>query len=185
MNLDLVPLGWVHFVASLAALAIAAVVIFRPKGTAVHKRRGRIYVVALAVTAVTALGIYRLGIFFFPHWFAVAALMVVAVGFGTAHFKRPRTGWVQLHLTCMLVSVYILVGGGVNEVFLGVGALHRLAATAGPAIIGWTHLAVIVLFAFLIAWFNSANLLHRRDLPGGARSADEPIPATAAAQGNG
>jgi len=60
MNLDLLPLGWLHFVASLVALAVGAMILVRPKGTAVHRLRGRIYVLAAVVTSITALGIYRL-----------------------------------------------------------------------------------------------------------------------------
>src|ERR1700719_2632296 len=74
MNLDLFPLGWVHLVASLAALVAAPVILMCAKGTPIHKRRGRIYVVVILVTSTTALGIYRLGVFFFPHWFAIASL---------------------------------------------------------------------------------------------------------------
>jgi uncharacterized membrane protein len=162
MNLDLVPLGLVHLVASLVALALALLVLVRPKGTAIHKMRGTIYVIAVLATSITALGIYRRGIFFLPHWFAVASLIAIAAGFGAAHFKRPRAGWLQLHLTCMLASVYILVGGGVNEVFLRVGLLRRLVAANGPSIIGRTHVTVIVLFAVLIAYFNAVTLLRRR-----------------------
>lgn len=162
MDLDLLPLGWVHLLASLVALALGLLVLVRPKGTAVHKRRGKIYVIALLATSITALGIYRRGIFFFPHWFAVASLIAIAAGFGVAHFKRPRAGWLQLHLTSMLASIYILVGGGVNEVFLRVGLLRQLVATQGPSIIGRTHAVVIVLFAVLIAYFNTVTLLRRR-----------------------
>ena len=54
------------------------------------------YLAVLLVTSTTALGIYRLGIFFFPHWFAVASLIAIAVGFAAGHFKRPRAGWLQL-----------------------------------------------------------------------------------------
>jgi len=129
MNLDLFPLGWVHLVASLAALAVGILVLLRPKGTPVHRRRGRVYALALLVTSVTALGIYRRGIFFFPHWLAIAALIVVTVGILAAHFKIPRRAWLHLHPTCLLASLYILVGGGVNEAFLRVDALHRLAPT--------------------------------------------------------
>jgi hypothetical protein len=64
MNLDLFPLGWVRLVASLAALATGMLVLLRPKGTPVHQRRGRLYALTLLVTSVTALGIYRRGIFF-------------------------------------------------------------------------------------------------------------------------
>jgi uncharacterized membrane protein len=162
MNLDLYPLGWVHLAASLIALTAGAVVLVRPKGTPVHRLRGRIYVLALVVTSVTALGIYRGGVFFFPHWFGVASLVVIAIGFAAAHFKWPRTGWMHLHLTCMVASYYMLIGGGVNEVFVRLDALRRLVPNFYESrLVGMTHFAVIVLFAVLIAYFNVALLLRR------------------------
>jgi uncharacterized membrane protein len=160
MNLDLLPVGWVHLGASLLALAAGTLVLLRPKGTPVHKRRGRIYLLALLVTSVTALAIYRRGIFFFPHWLAIAALIVTTAGVLAAHFKRPRRIWLHVHLTCLLTSVYLLVGGGVNEVFLRVDALHRLAPTLNSPTVGLTHLALQIFFLALIGYFN-ASLLRR------------------------
>jgi len=164
MNLDLFPLGWVHLVASLAALAVGTLVLVRPKGTPVHKRRGRVYGLTLLVTNVTALGIYRRGIFFFPHWLAIAALIVTTVGVLAAHFRIPRKAWLHLHLTCLLTSLYILVGGGVNEVFLRVDVLRRLATTLNSPAVGLTHLAVIIVFLALIGYCN-AVLLQPRTKP--------------------
>jgi uncharacterized membrane protein len=146
MNLDLFPLGWVHLVASLGALVMASVILLCAKGTPIHKRRGWIYVAVILVTSTTALGIYRLGVFFFPHWFAIASLLTTALGFAAAHWKVPRIGWMHLHLTCMLASVYILVGGGVNEVFLRENVLRRLVPSLNSPIVGMTHLAVMVSF---------------------------------------
>lgn len=57
-------------------------------------------------------------------------------------------------MTCMLASVYILVGGGVNEVFLRVNVLRRLVPSLNSPIVGMTHLAVMVSFAMLIVYFN-------------------------------
>ena len=162
MNLDLLPLGWVHLVASLLALAAGIVVLLRPKGTPVHKRCGRICALSLLVTNVTALCIYRRGIFFFPHWLAIAALVVMTVGVLAARFKRPRRAWLHWHLTCQLASLYILVGGGVNEVFLRVYALHQLAPTLNSPAVGLTHLAVQILFLTLIGYFNAALLRRSR-----------------------
>jgi uncharacterized membrane protein len=162
MNLDLLALGWVHFAASLIAVAAGAFVLVRPKGTAVHRLRGRIYAGAIIVTSLTGFGIYRSGVFYYPHWFGVAALIVVAIGIAAAHYKRPRRGWMHLHLTCMVASYYILIGGGVNEVFLRVDALRRLAPSiSNSPLVGMTHFAVMVLFAALIAYFNVALLLRR------------------------
>jgi uncharacterized membrane protein len=180
VNLDLLPLGWVHFAASLAALLIAPVILVRAKGTSAHMRRGRIYVVAILVTSTTALGIYRLGVFFFPHWFAIASLLTTALGFAAAHWKIPRAGWVHAHLTCMITSVYILVGGGVNEVFLRVNALHRLVPNLNSPIVGMTHLAVMASFAVLLVYFNARE--WRRHAARGAmsRPAASPWPAAPA-----
>jgi uncharacterized membrane protein len=89
MNLDLFPLGLVHLVASLTALAVGMLVLLRPKGTPVHRRRGRVYALALLVTSGTAVGIYRRGIFFFPHWLAIAALIVTTAGV-LAHISTCR-----------------------------------------------------------------------------------------------
>jgi len=162
VNLDLVPLGWVHLVASLAALAVGTLVLLRRKGTPVHKRRGRIYALALLVTNVTALGIYRRGVFFFPHWLAITALIVMTGGLLAAHFKVPRRAWLHVHLTCLLTSLYILVGGGVNEVFLRVDTLHRLAPTLNSRAAGLTHLGVQVVFLTLIGYFNAVALRRSR-----------------------
>lgn len=162
MNLDLLPLGWIHLVASLTALAAGILVLLRPKGTPLHKRRGRVYVLTLVVTNVTVLGIFRRGVFFFPHWLAIAALIVTTAGVLAAHFKIPRRAWLHLHLTCLLTSLYLLVGGGVNEVFLRIDVLHRLAPTLNSAIVGRTHLAVMICFLALIGYFNALALLASR-----------------------
>ncbi len=161
MNLDLVPLGWVHLAACLVAIAVAMIILARAKGTPVHKRRGRVYVVAILVASGTALGIYRLGIFFFAHWFAIASLATTAIAFAAARFKFPRRGWVHVHLTFMLISVCILLGGGVNEVFLRVTALHSLVPNLNSPIVGATHLALQLLFAALIGYYNGREWRHR------------------------
>jgi uncharacterized membrane protein len=143
-------------------------VLLQPKGTSVHKRRGRVYALALLVTSGTALGIYRRGIFFFPHWLAIAALIVTTAGVVAAHFKKPQKAWLHLHLTCLLTSLYILVGGGVNEIFLRVDVLRRLAPTLNSAAVGLTHLGVIILFLALIGYFNAVllrKLRERRRVP--------------------
>ena len=163
VNLNLLPLGWVHFITSLAALAVGILVLLRTKGTFIHRQSGRIYALAVLVTSFTALGIYRRGGFFFAHWFAVAAVVATLVGLSAAHFKIPRVGWLHLHLTSMLISFYILIGGAVNEVFLRVNFLHRLVPNLNSPAVGATHFAAIVLFVGLIAYFNAVTIIRSRD----------------------
>ena len=96
-----------------------------------------------------------------PHWFGIATPVVVATGFAFAHLKRPR-GWMHLHLTCMIASYYMLIGGGVNEVFLRVDVLRRIVPEMlNSPLVGTIHFAVMALFAILIAYFNAALVLQR------------------------
>ena len=69
----------------------------------------------------------------------------------------------HLHLTCMVASYYMLIGGGVNEVFVRVDALRRIVPDAlNSPLVGLTHFAVMVLFTILIGYFNAALLLRAR-----------------------
>jgi uncharacterized membrane protein len=163
MNLDLSPLGWTHFLASLAAIAAGAAILVRPKGTALHKARGWIYVAVMALTNLTALGIYSRGVFFFAHWLAIAGLIITAAGVAAAHFRIPRKGWMHLHLTCMVASFYLLIGGAVNEAFLRVSFLRRLVPDLNSSFaVGMIHISVMILFAALIVYFNGAAMSGAR-----------------------
>jgi hypothetical protein len=54
-----------------------------------------------------------------------------------------------------LTSLCILVGVGVNEVFLRVDILRRLAPTLNSPAVGLTHLGVDIVFLSLIGYFTS------------------------------
>ncbi len=155
MNLDLSLLGWAHAMACLCALAAGAMVLVGAKGTSRHRSFGRLYLLSMLATNITALGIYRRGVFYFPHWFAVAALIAIAIGFVCVRLRRPAAYWRNVHLTCMVASYYMLIGGGVNEAFLRVGVLHAMAPDVlHSPLVGMTHFAVQAIFAILIAYFN-------------------------------
>jgi dienelactone hydrolase/uncharacterized membrane protein len=166
MNLDLSWLGWVHTIACLCALSAGGVVLLGPKGTLRHRSFGRIYLISMLATNLTALGIYRRGMFYFPHWFAVAALIAITIGFICIRLRRPRPYWLNVHLTCMVASYYMLIGGVVNEVYLRVGVLHAMAPDVlHSPLVGMTHLAVMAAFAILLIYFNirygrSRALMH-------------------------
>ncbi len=166
MNLDLSWLGWIHAVACVGALATGALVLLGPKGTRRHRAGGLLYLIAMLVTNLTALGIYRNGVFFFPHWFAVAALTAIAVGFLCVRLRRPRAYWRNAHLTCMVASYYMLIGGGVNELFLRVHVFHAMAPDVlNSPLVGMAHFANMSFFAILIAYFNLRYWSFRPRLP--------------------
>ena len=142
--------AWVHVAASALSLCIGAVVLFRTKGTASHRRHGRLYVCAMLVTNVTALGIYRTGVFFFPHWLAVVTLAVIAVGYWAVSTRSIRR-WLSVHITCMTVSYYMLVGGAVNEAFLRIDVLPPYYPQGMPSpVFGMVHSVVGVGFVVLL-----------------------------------
>jgi uncharacterized membrane protein len=159
MDLDLSLLGWAHSAACACALALGLAAFLQRKGSAPHIALGRGYLVAMLVVNATAFGIYRRHMFWFPHWFAVTALACLAIAYAAVRLKLPSRGWVHLHLTGMLASYYVLVGGGVNEVYLRVDALRAIVVATGGAVVGATHMIVIGVFIGLIV---AANLVAAR-----------------------
>jgi uncharacterized membrane protein len=158
MNLDLVPLGWIHTLACLAALAFGAWVLATPKGTPAHRRVGRWYLIAQLVLNLTALGVYRLGVFFFPHVLAIITLGLIAIGWLAARFHQPGGLWKHAHLSAMILSYYMLIGGGVNEVYLRIDALRAYVSVNGGRVIGETHALVMLTFLILLLAWNAVEI---------------------------
>ena len=149
--------SWIHIAASVLSLCIGAVVLFRAKGTATHRRYGRWYFSAMLVTNVTALLIYRAGVFFFPHWLAVVTLAVIAVGYWAVSTRSIRR-WLSVHITCTVVSYYMLVGGAINEAFLRIDVLQPYFPEGVPSpVFGMVHSIAQLAFGILLV-----VLLRRR-----------------------
>ena len=63
--------------------------------------------------------------------------------------------WRHGHLSCMVLSYYMLVGGGVNEFYLRIEALHALAPDVlNSPLVGLTHFAVVLIFIVALIYFN-------------------------------
>ena len=164
MNLDLLPLGWVHSLTCLVALAAGPIGFATRKGSPRHVLAGRAYMISMLVLNVTALGIYRLEIFF-PHMLAVVTLVLIAAGWGSARLIRRHGGWRHVHLSAMILSYYLLIGGGVNEVYLRVDAARDLLNAQGPQLLNMTHAVVMLVFlVMLLAWngWEIARMVRRR-----------------------
>jgi uncharacterized membrane protein len=156
VDLNLGWIGWLHTAACIVAMFVFVRVMLLRKGGAAHRVWGRAYVISYVVLCVTAFGIYRLQRFWFPHWLALAGLLVLASGYFAARFK-PR-GWRYLHIIAMLLSAYNLFGGAVNEVFLRVRFLRSLAGGGFDSpLLGATHFFVSLLFLILIVVYITAT----------------------------
>ena len=109
------PLGLVHLLVALGALALGSAVILSRKGARLHRWLGRGYVLLMEALNGTALMIYELFGGFGPfHWMAVACLLVTLVGYLPAR-SRPR-GWMPRHAYFMTGSYVGLVAAAVAEV---------------------------------------------------------------------
>ncbi|MDP3404532.1 MAG: hypothetical protein Q8S03_07575 [Brevundimonas sp.] len=160
MNLDLVPLGWVHSLACLVALGTGAFVFATAKGTRRHRQLGQIFVASQIILNLTALGIYQLGTFFFPHVLAIITLVLIAAGWGSARLIRRHVVWKHVHLSSMILSYYLLIGGGVNEVFLRIDAMRDLVSREGGQLINMTHGVVMLVFLILLVGWNAAEIVR-------------------------
>lgn len=69
-----------HLAAALAALAVGIAILVRTKGTAAHKALGRVWVGAIAVTALVSFAIRGGGGFSWIHALSVWSLISVAMG---------------------------------------------------------------------------------------------------------
>lgn len=160
MDLSMSLLGWLHTPACLVAIASAAWLLVTRKGTRRHRQLGNVFTVSVLFACLTSLGIYSRHAWTFAHWFSIFGLVTTGGGWLVARFKQPRVGWRYLHLTLMLLSVYNLIAGGVNEVYLRVTPLRHFWVTA-PGVIGITHGLVMLVFTALILLFLVATAVGR------------------------
>jgi len=174
-------LGWLHALACLAALAAGSWNLALPKGTPLHRQVGRGYMLSMLVLNLSAFGIYKFDIgSFVPfhagphifglfHWFAVAALVFIAIGWYAAR-HQDRAFWAYTHPIAMLLSFYDLVGGGINEVFTRVLPLRAVliasARAAGPGrqppILGEVQQLWMAAILVMIVYFIARVALWRR-----------------------
>jgi uncharacterized membrane protein len=153
MRLDLSLLGYLHTLACVAALALGATNLLRLKGTSRHRRIGHWYLLSILIVCVSSLGIYRLNRFFFPHWLAIATMVFAALAYGFAHFQRPRRFWLQGHIISTVMTYYLLIGGGVNEVFLRIDVVRRLSGGIGSPMNRLTHDVLMALTLTVLIWY--------------------------------
>ena len=151
------PVGLVHLVGSFLALAAGAVVFFRPKAGALHRRLGYLYAAAMLTVNLTALLIYRLtGRFNFLHAFALLSLTGIVLGLRHAVTRRPRETWLASHYYWMTWSYAGLVAALVAEsgtrFFLPLLRNHGVAVSMNLfwALVGLLTAAVMIAARALI-----------------------------------
>lgn len=183
---DLSLIGWLHSIACVAALLAGAWNLALPKGTALHRRVGMVYVWAMIALNLSVFFLYKFDIAFAPfrtgphifglfHWFAVAALGLILAAWFAAP-RQSRGFWAYVHPAAMILSYYLLIAGGINEVFLRIDVLRDLAFASARAahlpraligqapVIVMTQNALIAATLLLLIYFAARVAHYRRSL---------------------
>jgi uncharacterized membrane protein len=143
------PTGQVHVASAIVALVAGAWIVWRPKGTATHRRIGWLYAASMLTLNVTALMIYRLTGTFGPfHVAAIFSLATLIIGIVPAWRRRPVRTWLDQHYFWMTYSYLGLLAATVAETATRIPALQAFAG--GPTLAFWTVVAVSSLAVFVV-----------------------------------
>jgi len=170
---DIAPIGAIHGIACLIALFAGAWNMVLRKGTGNHRAVGLAYMLSMVVVNISVFAMYRFDIASFQpfkagpnifgifHWFAVWTLGFLAIGWYAAS-RQERALWAYLHPIMMVLTYYMLLAGGINEMFVRVDVLKALAVASAKGsqqfgqapLIGMVHTGWMALVLLMIIWFS-------------------------------
>jgi uncharacterized membrane protein len=159
---EMTLLGWFHTAACMVALVAGAMQLWSEKGTAAHTLRGKFYFWSMVIAFGTTLFLYSVDVVIRPghepligpyfgvfHWLSMFTLLLVVLGYVSA--KRQRKAFFAYgHPVFMILSYWLLVGGGINEAFARIGWLQELALAMSPG-------AKTLVEYKLVHWFQFTN----------------------------
>ncbi|MEM1378768.1 MAG: DUF2306 domain-containing protein [Pseudomonadota bacterium] len=105
------PIIQLHVIAAILGLLLGAYVLFRPKGTRLHKVLGRVWVAAAAVTALSSFFIWEIrlvGLFRPIHLLSVLTLVSLVVGVRAAMQGRIRAH--ERYMKSLYVTAFVITG---------------------------------------------------------------------------
>jgi len=148
--------GQVHLASAIVALAAGAWIVWRPKGTATHRRVGWLYAASMLTLNVTALMIYRLTGTFGPfHIAALVSLVTLIAGIIPAWRRRPAN-WLDRHYFWMAYSYLGLLAATVAETATRVPAVQSFAG--GPTPVFW----IVVVVSSIAVFVVGARVIRQR-----------------------
>jgi uncharacterized membrane protein len=159
-------LGAVHTAISLVAIAAGVWAFVRDKQILLANRLGQLYLLTTVLTAVTALMIFRHGGFRIGHQFAVATLVVLAIG--TLAAATPLFGRASRYVQAISYSstmlIHMITGAAETLTRLPSDAPLVTAANAFifKDIIGGLCLAFLIGLAFQLRWIQKR---YSTDIP--------------------
>ena len=96
-------IGYIHLTFAIISMITGLVVVFKPKGTIVHKRIGYLYVINMLLLNITSFFISNFNGFSIFHFFAIVSLATI---FGGMHaVLKKYKNWLAGHYYFMSWSV--------------------------------------------------------------------------------
>lgn len=113
-------IGWFHTITAIFAMVFGLLVVFKKKGTTIHKRMGYVYVISMLLLNVTSFFIVNFNGFSVFHGFAIISLISVLAGIIPAMLRTKN--WYPLHFYFMnwsVVGLYCAFWAEVGTRFVG------------------------------------------------------------------
>jgi uncharacterized membrane protein len=159
---EITALGWFHTAACMVALVAGAIQLWSEKGTAAHALRGKVYFWSMVIAFSMTPFLYGMDVVIRPgqkpligpyfgvvHWLSMFTLLLVVLGYVSAK-RQGKAFFAYGHPIFMILSYWLLVGGGINEAFARIGWLKELALAVSPG-------AKNVVASKLVVWFQLTN----------------------------
>ncbi|ALM06397.1 hypothetical protein SB49_00125 [Sediminicola sp. YIK13] len=141
------PLGWFHFITALISILSGTYILFRPKGTKLHKQFGYIYVLSMFLVCGSALGVYNItGDFGVFHILAIAGLLTLIMGLSPLLLKNISNKHKVLHMWFMYYSILGLYAAFVSELSI------RIPEKPSYGIVGIASAIIFILGSIFIFW---------------------------------
>ena len=153
------PVGQLHLATALMALTAGGGMLWRPKGTASHRRIGWLYVASMLTMNGTALLIYRLTGRFGPfHIAALVSLAMLLAGIIPVLWRRPAEGWLERHYFFMSHSYLGLAAAAIAETATRVLGAHAYAGR--PTTLFWIAVVLATVCVFVVG----SGVIKRRSV---------------------
>ncbi|EDP94167.1 DUF2306 domain-containing protein [Kordia algicida OT-1] len=124
-------IGWFHTIGAIIALFTGSLILAKVKGTMLHKKIGRIYVISMLIVCGTSFMIYRVhNTFGILHIFAIISTVTLFLGMIPMFFKGFKNPTI-IHLSWMYWSVIGLYCAFAAEVFTRLPLLLEIKNTYG------------------------------------------------------
>jgi uncharacterized membrane protein len=106
-----------HLISAISALVVGAFVLFRPKGTSVHKMTGRVWVALTATTAVSSFWLRGHNQDQSFSWIHILSAFILFSLFMA--IRGIRAGNIKQHKGYMIGAYCGIVGAGIGTLFPG------------------------------------------------------------------